>query len=308
MKKYFRIMLGRRSVSAAECFAGNFIGADFGISQDLNGQLPEAWRDFNHRFIPRFLEANPGKTRIAAGLSCGFLWTVAKGIQRGDIVLCPDGAGSYRAGEVISDYQYAAGTTLPHRRTVRWLEKEILRSAMSESLRRSTGSIGTVSNITQYAAEIERLLGGQAEKTAVPLDDSIEDAASFMMEKHLESFLVENWSQTELGKGYDIYEEDGELVGQQYQTDTGPIDVLALSKDRKRLLVVELKKGRASDAVVGQVARYMGFVKEELAEDDQSVEGVIIAIDDDLRVRRALAVFPGVRFYRYQISFKLLRT
>ncbi len=308
MKKYFRIMLGRRSVSAAECFAGNFIGADFGIRQDLNGQLPEAWRDFNHRFIPRFLEANPGKTRIAAGLSCGFLWTVAKGIQRGDIVLCPDGAGSYRVGEVIGDYQYVAGTTLPHRRPVRWLEKEILRSGMSESLRRSTASIGTVSNITQYAAEIERLLGGQTETTAVSRDDSIEDAASFMMEKHLESFLVENWSQTELGKEYDIYEEDGELVGQQYQTDTGPIDVLAISKDRKRLLVVELKKGRASDAVVGQVARYMGFVKEELAEDDQTVEGVIIALDDDQRVRRALSVFPGVRFYRYQISFKLLRT
>jgi len=307
MKKYFRIMLGRRSVSAAECFAGNFIGADFGISQDLNGQLPEAWRDFNHRFIPRFLEANPGKTRIGAGLSCGFLWTVAKGIQKGDIVLCPDGAGSYRAGEVIGEYQYVNGATLPHRRPVRWLEKEILRSEMSDNLRRSTGSIGTVSNITQYAAEIERLLGGQTESTPVPMDASIEDAASFMMEKHLESFLVENWSHTELGKGYDIYEEDGELVGQQYQTDTGPIDVLAISKDKKRLLVVELKKGRASDAVVGQVARYMGFVKEELAEEDQTVEGVIIALDDDQRVRRALSVFPAVRFYRYQISFKLLR-
>ena len=307
MKKYFRIMLGRRSVSAAECFAGNFIGADFGISQDLNGQLPEAWRDFNHRFIPRFLEANPGKTRIAAGLSCGFLWTVAKGIQKGDFVLCPDGAGSYRAGEVIGEYHYVAGATLPHRRPVRWLEKEIPRSAMSENLRRSTGSIGTVSNVTQYAAEIERLLSGQPESAPASMDASIEDSASFMMEKHLESFLVENWGQTELGTRYNILELDGELVGQQYPTDTGPIDILAISKDRKRLLVVELKKGRASDAVVGQIARYMGFVKEELAEEDQTVEGVIIALDDDQRVRRALSVFPGVRFYRYQISFKLLR-
>ncbi len=307
MKKYFRIMLGRRSVSAAECFAGNFIGADFGISQDLNGQLPEAWRDFNHRFIPRFLEVNPGKSRIAAGLSCGFLWTVAKGIQKGDFVLCPDGAGSYRAGEVIGEYHYVAGATLPHRRPVRWLEKEIPRSAMSENLRRSTGSIGTVSNVTQYAAEIERLLSGQPESAPASMDASIEDSASFMMEKHLESFLVENWGQTELGTRYNILELDGELVGQQYPTDTGPIDILAISKDRKRLLVVELKKGRASDAVVGQIARYMGFVKEELAEEDQTVEGVIIALDDDQRVRRALSVFPGVRFYRYQISFKLLR-
>jgi len=94
--------------------------------------------------------------------------------------------------------------------------------------------------------------------------------------------------------------------GQQYPTDTGPIDILAISKDKARLLVVELKKGRASDAVVGQIQRYMGYVKEELAESGQSVEGVIIALEDDLRIKRALVVASGIRFYRYQVSFKLV--
>jgi restriction system protein len=75
------------------------------------------------------------------------------------------------------------------------------------------------------------------------------------MEKHLEDFLVQNWTQTDLGKEYDIYEEDGERVGQQYRTDTGPLDILAISKDKKSLLVVELKKGRASDVVMGQTLR-----------------------------------------------------
>jgi restriction system protein len=306
MKKYYRIMLGRKSALAPQCNAGNFIGADFGINQDLTGQLPEAWRDFNHKFIPRYMEANPGKSKVAAGLSCGFLWTVAKGIQRGDIVLCPDGSGSYRVGEVTGEYQYVPGEVLPHRRSVCWLEKTIQRSEMSEALRNSTGSLGTVAQISMYGAEIEELLGHGPRSNGTRSDPEIEDEASFRMEKHLESFLVENWSQTELGKNYEILEEDGELVGQQYQTDTGPIDLLAISKDRKKLLVVELKKGRVSDAVVGQIARYMGYVKEELAEDYQSVEGVIIGLDDDQRVKRALSVFPNVRFYRYQISFKLL--
>lgn len=80
----------------------------------------------------------------------------------------------------------------------------------------------------------------------------------FALEKHLEEFLVQNWHQTELGIKYNIYEEEGELVGQQYPTDTGPIDILAISKDKTELLVVELKKGRASDAVIGQIQRYMG--------------------------------------------------
>lgn len=88
---------------------------------------------------------------------------------------------------------------------------------------------------------------------------------------------------------------------------TGPIDILAVSKDKKRLLVVELKKGRASDSVVGQVLRYMGFVQEELAEAGQVVQGVIIALEDDQRIKRALAMVPSIVFYRYQISFKLLQ-
>ena len=97
-------------------------------------------------------------------------------------------------------------------------------------------------------------------------------------------------------------------MGQQYPSDTGPIDILAISKDKLELLVVELKKGRASDAVMGQVQRYMGYVLEELAEQNQTVKGVIIALDDDIRIRRALAVVNNIEFYRYQVSFKLFKT
>ncbi len=97
---------------------------------------------------------------------------------------------------------------------------------------------------------------------------------------------------TELGKTHKIYDVDGEKVGQQYPTDTGPIDVLAQSHDGTELLVVGLKRGRASDSVVGQIQRYMGYVAQDLAEPGQSVRGVIIALDDDIRIRRALAVAP----------------
>ena len=66
-------------------------------------------------------------------------------------MLCPDGSGQYRVGEVIGPYSYEPGKILFHRRPVQWMNVSIERSAMSEALRRSAGSIGTVSNITQYA-------------------------------------------------------------------------------------------------------------------------------------------------------------
>src|SRR5438552_713567 len=118
MKNYYRVMLGRKSVHAAECFAGGFIGTDFGIHEDLSRNLTDQWREFNNRYIPVFLAKHPDKTKIGAGLACGALWTVSKGIQKGDIVLCPDGTGSYRVGEVLGDYYYASGQILPQRRRV----------------------------------------------------------------------------------------------------------------------------------------------------------------------------------------------
>jgi restriction system protein len=300
-------MLGKKSVHAAECFAGGFIGTDFGINQDLRSKLSEDYRAFNEEFIPIFLSSHPEKTRIGAGLACGALWTVSKGIKRGDIVLCPDGLGSYHVGEVSGDYSYEPGMILFHRRPVTWLATTIERSAMSESLRHSTGSIGTVSNISSHVEELERLIGDVTAQTLISTDSSVQDPSAFALEEHLEDFLVENWGQTALAGEYDIYEEDGEK-GQQYQTDTGPLDILAISKDRRRLLVIELKKGRASDAVVGQTLRYMSYVQEVLAESDQTVHGIIIALEDDKRIRRALAMVPNIEFYRYEISFRLVRS
>jgi restriction system protein len=307
MKNYYRVMLGRKSVFAEECFSGNFIGAGFIRQHELSGDLPDEWREFNKKYIPIWLKEHPGKSRIAAGLSCGFLWTIAKGIRKGDTVLCPDGAGSYRVGEVMGDYSYVPASNLPHQRAVQWFTHAIDRSTMSEALRNSTGAIGTISDISRYRDELGKLIGGDGAPALVASDPNVEDPAAFAMEKHLEDFLVKNWTQTELGKKYDIFEEEGEKVGQQYQTDTGPVDILAVSKDRKELLVVELKKGRASDVVVGQTLRYMGYVLDELAEKDQGVKGAIIALEDDQRMQRALIASPNISFYRYQISFKLLK-
>lgn len=308
MTSYYQVRLGKGGNHSSECFAGGFIGTDFELNQDLTNHLPDEWRAFNKHFVPIFLELHPHKTKIGAGLACGALWTVSKGIRKGDIVICPDGTtGTYRLGEVIGDYSYKPGAILPHRRGVQWLSGTIARADMSDALRNATGSIGTVCDISKHREEIEKLAAGFAVPAIITTDPTIEDTAAFVMEKHLEEFLVQNWAQTELGRDFDIYEEDGEQVGQQYPTDTGPMDVLAISKDKKRLLVVELKKGRASDSVVGQVMRYMGYVKDELAEDGQTVYGAIVAEGDDQRIRRALTVVQNITFYRYQVSFKLLR-
>lgn len=308
MKRYFRIMLGAKSIHADACFNNGFIGADFGIHQDLTNHLYENWRDFNKEFIPVWQNKFPGRSKISAGLACGALWTISKGIKAGDMIISPKGDGTYLIGEVLDNYYYKGGDILPHRRNVKWFSSVIDRVNMSDALRNSTGSIGTVSDISKHATELEGYLTGNQAPLVYTNDETIEDFTEFALEKHLEDFLVKNWRYTELGRQYDIYMEDGEIVGQQYPSDTGPIDILAISKDKKSILVVELKKGRVSDHVVGQVQRYMGFVLEQLAEKGQEVKGVIIGFEDDLKIKRALSVTNNIEFYKYQVTFKLFKS
>ena len=128
--------------------------------------------------------------------------------------------------------------------------------------------------------------------------------SSFALEKHLEDFIISNWGITSLSEKYDIYESEGKLA-QQFHTRSGPIDILALSKDKKEFLVIELKKGRASDVVVGQITRYMGDIMKNLANDQQNVRGIIIALEDDQNLKDSIYAISNIEFMRYELKFEL---
>lgn len=304
MTAYYRVMLGRQSAFVDECVSGGYIGASYDLDRDLSMALVGERRQFTDLVIPMLLEKDPSRGRVSAGFACGTLWTVCKGMNEGDVILSPTGRGMYHVGAVSGPYWYQEAAELPHSRPVQWRPDLIARADLSPELQASTRRPMTVVDVSSFSGEIKKLLG-DGPKDGTVLDPTVEDPSAFALEKHLEDFLVANWASTELGRGYRIYEVDGERVGQQYPTDTGPIDILAMSHDRSQLLVVELKRGRASDAVVGQIQRYMGYVTEVLAEPNQTVRGVIIAFEDDLRVRRALAVAPNIDFYRYEVHFHL---
>jgi restriction system protein len=130
--------------------------------------------------------------------------------------------------------------------------------------------------------------------------------STFALEKHLEDFLIHNWTHTVLGKQYDIHQKDGEVDGRQLSTEIGRIDILAVSKDKNTFLVIELKRGRASDPVLGQIQRYMGWVNKNLATKGEKVIGRIVGLEDDLQLQHALTVAPDVEFMRYEIKFDLV--
>ena len=125
------------------------------------------------------------------------------------------------------------------------------------------------------------------------------------MEKYLEDFLVSNWDKTALGKALALHTEDEESAT-QYPTGLGPIDILARDKANHNWVVIELKKGKSSDTVVGQLLRYMGWVKKHKASGNEKVRGIIITSAPDDRIKYAMLASQGVSFYTYKVSFDLV--
>jgi hypothetical protein len=76
----------------------------------------------------------------------------------------------------------------------------------------------------------------------------------------------------------------------QQQFDMGPgvgrSDLICLDESGG-LVVIELKRGMTSDETIGQVLRYVGWVRENIAAEGQSVQGWIIAGDYDEHLRLA---------------------
>ena len=99
--------------------------------------------------------------------------------------------------------------------------------------------------------------------------------------------------KVEFGKKYDLIYEDEKLISKQYQTDVGPIDILARDKKTKNYVVIELKKNQTSDDTIGQLLRYMGWIKKN--KKDDGVKGVIVAGQFDTKLDHAKSMILDMK-------------
>jgi len=305
MTRCYRIFLGQGGKHAEQALREGWVGTGWLEDMTLEGRFGENWKEFNAEFIPLVMNSDRITSKVAAGLACGMTWTLGRGLSIGDTVVSSDRNSMFHIGKITGLYKYEKDSPLPHRRSVEWSGETFTREDISDELRRSLLSGNTVSSLDSHSMEIETILSGAPGSISVN-DETVESPLSFVLERHLEDFLVSNWPHTELGKKFDIVEEEGQIVGRQFQTDTGEIDILAQSKDGKELLVIELKRGRVSDVVVGQILRYMSYIKE--LDDSKHVRGIIIGTQDDARFRRALSMVPNIEFYKYEVSFRLAKS
>jgi len=148
----------------------------------------------------------------------------------------------------------------------------------------------------------------QPEAPDVDIPPPTPEAHTFSLERHLHDFLASSWERIELGQEWQIYRDsDDDMVGYEFPTNVGRIDILARHKRRPAWLVVELKRDRAADQVVGQLLRYMGWIKRHVARPGDEVHGLIIARDIDESLLYALEGMQdrNVLLMRYHVQFHL---
>jgi len=116
------------------------------------------------------------------------------------------------------------------------------------------------------------------------------------------TFLAANLSLIEPGLA--IFEDETGDAGRQYPTDIGVIDLLC-KRANGELLVIELKKSRVSDVVVGQISRYLGWVKMHIAN-GKNVTGLILSHEADERLEYAVSSHPALSLRYFKLKLILV--
>ena len=128
-------------------------------------------------------------------------------------------------------------------------------------------------------------------------EDDSEDVFPFgsvSLENDLRDYLATNLSSIEKGLT---------LIEKEYDTkEAGRIDLLCKDKNGTSV-VIELKKGRKSDEVVGQILRYIGWV---MNNQNPKVRGIIIVNEPDGKLEFAVVPLKNlIEIKYYKVKFEI---
>ena len=244
-------------------------------------------------------------SEIGVGLATGVIYTFSKEMQIGDIVLTRKPHDQVvLIGQITGEYTFNSSPQreiLSHTRTVEWLRTDITfdeyRSAFGANGKEVHWSRLTVENATQYAGEINQLLG-EIEQSDGDVPGLVEDGIivdtglRFGLERELQDALKKNLHQLEPGMA---------LLDTERTVPAGRADIVARDSDGT-LVVIELKAGTAQPDSMTQLLAYMGSIDNP---ESRQVRGILVAHSFDSKVRHASRAVPNVslRSYSFSLSF-----
>ncbi|MBT4334272.1 DUF91 domain-containing protein, partial [archaeon] len=121
---------------------------------------------------------------------------------------------------------------------------------------------------------------------------------------HYQSLIHRNFKHL-FKDEYSYYDEEyqNENSGHFNTLEVGILDFLVKDKENN-LVVIELKRD-STDKTLGQILRYMGWVKANLCKKDQKIKGIIIAETKDNRLGYALKIIDNVEFKKMKLNVEI---
>lgn len=154
----------------------------------------------------------------------------------------------------------------------------IIPNFIYESVKGFKDKLPKPENFEKRIEEIKKEKETKKSEKAWSLEDLEEtEAISEVLESEIESSIISN---------PEILEDGLELIGNQYTTGVGYIDILCKDKNGN-FVVIELKRGKGSHKVVGQIQKYIAWINENLAQDKQ-VRGIIVVKEHDKELEYAI--------------------
>lgn len=221
-------------------------------------------------------------------------------VKKGDTVLFREyGFGFWGSCEISNDWVHDDKGKEKHEidtgwfpidNIVKWkvaLPYEIIRSELSNQnfrLRIAKANLEDKSKI-EFALKIYTNLGyGESDGSFFVLESGIEEAVKANLNQ-LKLHIAEEEIQQQCNLGIGV----------------GRTDLICRDKDNN-FVVLELKAVQTSDYVVGQILRYMGYIRENWADKEGlKVSGIIITPSYDEQLRLA-AKEAGIKVLRIRIT------
>jgi hypothetical protein len=163
---------------------------------------------------------------------------------------------------------------------------------------------------SQLLEEVRRERGQQPAETMPLKRKRPRKTASNPVSQPPREAVIEQELERMMEAGEPIHGRRLRMVGRQMVLEgCGRLDLLAEDLDSGDLVVIEVKRGLGSDQVVGQITRYMGWVKKHLAN-DRKVRGTIVASAADERLVYSVQNVPDVTILTYTdhgLTFREIR-
>ena len=139
------------------------------------------------------------------------------------------------------------------------------------------------------------------EKIPPEEDFDPQGSSEFAYESDLRNYLAKNLSI--INPGLTLYEKVG-VNGIEFPAGGRFIDILTVDSNGD-FVVIELKVSRGYDRVVGQLMRYMAWIRQNHAKPDQKVRGIIVACEISNDLLLACSETPDIQLFEYELSLVL---